>query len=142
MFRQALLSATIGRMRPQALLLAAVLAGALLLVSGCGSAGTYDVDKTRVSLVRQPGVVVRNKVDFVASNALGGAISATLLGNEVTLSFASDRKEAERIVRAYQRFKGRNIGLEDVLHVNHNVVALWALHPSDAVLQTIRDCLK
>jgi hypothetical protein len=135
-------------MRPQALLLAAVLAGALAVVAGCGSVNTYDVDKTRACLVRQHGVVVRNKVDFVASNALGGAISVTLGGkvilggNEVTLSFARDRTEAGRIVRAYQRFKGRNIGLEDVLHVNHNVVALWAQHPSDAAQQTIRDCLK
>jgi hypothetical protein len=87
-------------------------------------------------------VVVRNKVDFVASNALGGAISVTVPGNEVTLSFADDRTEAERIVRAYQRFRGKNIGLEDVLRAYHNVVALWALHPSDAALQTIRDCLK
>ena len=125
-------------MRPQALLLAV----ALLVLAGCGSVGTYDVDKTRACLVRQQGVAVRNKVDFVASNALGGAISATLLGNEVTLSFATDRKEAERIVRAYQRFKGRNIGLEDVLRPTHNVVALWAQHPSNTALQTIRDCLK
>ena len=66
----------------------------------------------------------------------------TLGENEVTLSFAADRAEAERIVRAYERFKGANIGLEDVLRPNHNVVALWALHPSDAASQTIRDCLK
>ena len=129
-------------MRPQGPLLAAVLAGALLVVAGCGSAGAYDVDKTRACLVRQPGVLVRNKVDFVASAALGGAISVTVGANEVTLSFAVDRAEAERIVRAYQRFKGRNIGLEDVLRAYHNVVVLWALHPSDAALQTIRDCLK
>src|SRR2546425_12742736 len=106
-------------MRPRAFLLAAVLAGALVVVAGCGSPGAYDVDKTRACLVGQPRVVVRNKVDFVASNALGGAISVTLPGNEtvprneVTLSFADDRAEAERIVRAYQRFKGPNIGLED-----------------------------
>ena len=129
-------------MRPQALLLAVVLVGALLVVAGCGSAGAYDVDKTRACLVGRPGVVVRSKVDFVASNALGGAFSVTLGGNEVTLSFAADRTEAARIVRAYQLHKGANIGLEDVLRVNHNVVALWAQHPSDAALQTIRDCLK
>jgi hypothetical protein len=136
-------------MRPQAFLLVAVLAGALVVVAGCGSVSTYDVDKTRSCLIRKHGVVVRNKVDFVASNALGGAISVTLGGgnvnlggNEVTLSFAVDRAEAERIVRAYQRFKGQNIGLEDVLHANHNVVALWEAHPSDVAQQTIGDCLK
>lgn len=129
-------------MRPQALIFAVVLAAGIMLVAGCGSASTYDVDKTRACLVRQPGVVVRNKVDFVASNALGGAISVTLGGNEVTLSFAEDRREAARIVRAYQRFKGKNIGLEDVLSATHNVVALWAQHPSDFALQTVHDCLK
>ncbi len=129
-------------MRPQALLLAAVLAGALVLLAGCGSPSAYDVDKSRACLVGEPGVVVRNKVDFVASTALGGAISVTVPGNEVTLSFVEDRTEAERIVRAYQRFRGKNIGLEDVLRVYHNVVALWAAHASDAALLTIRHCLK
>jgi hypothetical protein len=65
-----------------------------------------------------------------------------LLGNLVTLSFAEDRQEAERIVRAYQRFKGKNIGLEDVLRPTRNVIVLWAMHPSDTALQTIHDCLK
>jgi hypothetical protein len=129
-------------MRPQAFLPAVVLAGALVVLVGCGSTSTYDVDKSRACLVRQPGVVVRNKVDFVASTALGGAISVTLGGNEVTLSFAADRTEAERLVRAYQRFRGRNIGLEDVLRANHNLVALWEMHPSDAALETIHDCSK
>jgi hypothetical protein len=128
-------------MRLRRFLLPLVLSGSLL-AAGCGSPSTYDVDKTRACLAKQQGVVVNNKVDFVASNALGGAISVKLLENEVTLSFANDRQEAERIVRAYQRFKGRNIGLEDVLRPTHNVVVLWALHPSDTAAQTIHDCLK
>lgn len=129
-------------MRPRASILAALLAGVLLVVAGCGSATTYDVDKTRACLAKQPGVTVSNKVDFVASNALGGAISVRLLENEVTLSFALDRKEAQRIVNAYTTHKGKNIGIEDVLRVTRNVVALWAAHPSDTALQTIHDCLK
>jgi len=39
-----------------------------------------------------------NKVDFVASTALGGAFNVKLLGNQVTLVFTQNRKEAERIV--------------------------------------------
>ena len=113
-----------------------------MLVAVFGSSSTYDVEKTRACLRKQPRVRVSNKVDFIASNALGGAISVRLLRNEVTLSFAQDRQEAERIVRAYQRFKGRNIGLEDVLRPTGNVVALWAAHPTDTALQTIHDCLK
>jgi hypothetical protein len=128
-------------MRPRILLLAVVLAVGLL-AAGCGSSPTYDLDATRACLERAPGVKVSSKVDFVASTALGGAISVRLRGNEVTLSFANDRQETERLVRAYERFRGKNIGLADVLRPVHNVVALWEKHPSDAALRTIRDCLK
>jgi hypothetical protein len=128
-------------MRSRRFLLPLVLAGAAVL-TGCGSSSTYDLQKTRACLAEQQGVVVDNRVDFVASNALGGAITVKLLGNQVTLSFAEDRQETERIVRAYQRFKGRNIGLPDVLRPSHNVVELWKAHPNDTALQTIHDCLK
>ena len=128
-------------MRGRLLLLGAVLA-ATLVVAGCGGTKSYDADKTRACLADQSGVRVRNKVDFVASTALGGAFNVKLPGNQVTLSFAEDRNEAERIVRAYQRFRGKNIGLTDVLRPTRNVVALWEAHPSDAALQTIQDCLK
>lgn len=128
-------------MRPRSLLLALVLS-ASLLAAGCGSSPTYELDPTRACLAKQPGVEVSSKVDFVASTALGGAISVHLHGNEVTLSFTHDRQETERIVRAYERFRGKNIGLADVLRPVHNVVALWEKHPSDAALRTIRDCLK
>ena len=74
--------------------------------------------------------------------AEGGAFSARFRGNQVTLSFGLDRNGAERIVRGYQRFRGKNIGLTDVLRPNHNVVMLWALHPTDTVPQTIEACLK
>jgi hypothetical protein len=123
------------------LLLGAVLAGTLL-VAGCGGTSTYDADKSRACFEKQPGVKVRNKVDVVASTAPGGAFNVKLRGNQVTLSFGQDRKEAQRIVLAYQRFRGKNIGLPDVLRPTKNVVALWEAHPSDAALQTIQDCLK
>jgi hypothetical protein len=131
---------TIPRVR-RPLLLAAVLGG-VLLVAGCGGTKTYDADKTRSCLADLPGVKIRNKVDFVASTALGGAFNVKLLGNQVTLVFGEDRNEAGRIVRAYQRFRGKNIGITDVLQANHNVVTLWEAHPSDTALQTIQDCLK
>ena len=117
-----------------------VLAGTLV-VAGCGGTKSYDAEKTRSCLADQPGVKLGNKVDFVASTALGGAFNAKLLGNQVTLAFAEDRKEAERIVRAYQRFRGKNIGLTDVLHARHNAVMLWAAHPQDEYVKVIEDCL-
>jgi hypothetical protein len=128
-------------MRPQ-LLIAAALAGALLVVAGCGGTTTYSADRTRACLAKRTGVTVSSRVDFVASSALGGSFSVRLLRNEVTLSFALDRKGAQRLVYAYERFRGKNIGLEDVLRPVGNVVALWASHPSDTALQTIHDCLK
>ena len=131
----------IGRVRGRLLLLGAVLAGTLV-AAGCGGTKSYDAGKTRACLADQPGVQVRNKVDFVASTALGGAFNVKLPGNQVTLAFADDRKEAERIVRAYQRFRGTNIGLTDVLRPMRNAVILWEKHPSDAAIQTIQDCLK
>jgi hypothetical protein len=122
------------------LLLGAVLVG--LLAAGCGGAKTYDADKSRACLAKQRGVRISNKVDFVASTALGGAFNVKLLGNQVTLAFAEDRKEAERIVRAYQRFRGKNIGLTDVLRPKNNVVILWVAHPTDTAEETIQECLK
>ena len=127
-------------MRWPLLVVGAVLAA--LLAAGCGGAKTYDAEKTRSCLAHQPGIKIRNKVDFVASTALGGAFNVKLLGNQATLAFGEDRSEAERIVRAYRRFRGKNIGLTDVLRPKNNVVILWEAHPSDTALETIQDCLK
>jgi hypothetical protein len=123
--------------------LAAVLGGTILLVAGCGGTKTYSAAPTR-SCLEKAGVDVRSvpRDDFVASTAEGGSFTAHFKDNLVTISFALDRKGAERIVRAYQRFRGANIGLEDVLRPKGNAVLLWALHPPDAYLQTIEACLK
>jgi hypothetical protein len=129
-------------MRPPRFVVPLVLVAVVGAAAGCGSPTAYDLDKSRACLAEQPRLTISDKVDFIASNALGGAIRVKLLGNQVTLSFADNRQEAERIVRAYQRFKGANIGLEDVLRPTKNVVVLWVAHPSETAEQTIRDCLK
>ena len=125
----------------RALALGAVLLLALV-AAGCGGTKSYDADKSRACLAKEQGVTVTNKVDFVASTALGGAFRVRLPGNSVTLAFALDRKEAQRLVRVYQKAAGKNIGLTDVLRPNHNVIILWEKHPSDAAVATIQDCLK
>ena len=51
-------------------------------------------------------------------------------------------KSCPRIVRGYQRFAGKNIGLPDVLSAKRNTVILWAFHPKDRDLATIEGCLK
>jgi hypothetical protein len=120
-----------------------LLSGVLLLASGCGGTATYSEDETR-SCLEDANVAVTSppKGDFVASTAEGGAFTARFRDNLVTVSFGLDRDGAERIVRGYQRFRGKNIGLEDVLRPKRNAVMLWALHPADAYLQTIEACLK
>jgi hypothetical protein len=114
-----------------------------VLVAGCGGTTTYSATASR-SCLEKAGVDVRSvpRDDFVASSAEGGAFTAHFRDDLVTISFGLDRKGAERIVRGYQQFRGKNIGLEDVLRPKQNAVMLWALHPSEAYIQTIEACLK
>jgi hypothetical protein len=123
--------------------LGVLLAAALVFAAGCGGTTTYSETKSR-SCLEKAGVDVTRvpKADFVASTAEGGAFTARFRDNLVTVSFGLDRAGAEQIVRGYQRFRGKNIGLEDVLKPKRNAVMLWALHPPDAYLQTIEACLK
>jgi hypothetical protein len=123
--------------------LGVVLVATLLLAAGCGGTTTYTAAKTR-SCLEQSGARVTSvpKADFVASSAEGGAFTVRFKDNLVTISFGLDRAGAEGVVRGYERFRGKNIGIEDVLKAQGNAVMLWALHPEDAYLQTIEGCLK
>lgn len=127
-------------LRPFALL---VVAGAVLLASGCGGGPkTYTLSKTRECLAKESGVRVGGKLDFVATTALGGALAAHLKANDVVISFGLDEAEAERLAAAYRRYRGRNIGIEDVLRPNKNAVLLWRRHPTPEQESTITGCLK
>jgi len=85
----------------------------------------------------------RRSCSLIASTAAGGAVSVVFdRRNEVTISFATDQKEAQRIVLGYQRFAGKNIGLADVLRPQKNAVLLWEAHPNDEDLATVGRCLK
>ena len=119
------------------------LAGFALAAAGCGGAPTYSAAKTRACLKEMGTHVTAVPADdLVAAAAEGDSFSVRFPDNLVTLSFGFDRNGAERIVRAYQRFKGTNIGLEDALRPSHNAVMLWAVHPKDAYVQAIQECLK
>jgi hypothetical protein len=115
-------------------------AASLLAACGGGSK-THSEAPTRACLAKDSRVELSNNVDFVASAATGGAFNVRFPTNQVTIVFGEDRKEAGRVVNAYKRFKGENIGLEDVLRVEGNVVMLWGAHPNDDDLETIYDCL-
>jgi hypothetical protein len=113
-----------------------------VVVAGCGGTKTFSVEKSRACLLARGKVVTAPpSSDLVASAAEGGAFSVRFGRNLVTLSFGTDRDGAERIVRAYQRFRGANIGLLDVLKADHNAVMLWAFHPEDADVTVIEGCL-
>jgi hypothetical protein len=114
-----------------------------LIIAGCGGESkTYSAAKTRACLV-QHGRVVRDvpASDLVASAAEGGSFAVPFGTNVAIVSFGNDRDGAERVVRAYQRFRGKNIGLLDVLHAERNAVILWAIHPLDEHVRAIEDCL-
>jgi hypothetical protein len=116
---------------------------AVLGVAGCGGGSkTYSAAKTRACLV-ESGRVVTNppNSDLVASAAEGGSFAVHFGTNTAIVSFGTNRDGAERIVRAYQRFRGKNIGLLDVLHAYGNAVVLWSIHPLDDHVKAIEDCL-
>jgi hypothetical protein len=114
-----------------------------LVLAGCGGgAKTYSAEKSRACLLAKGRVVSGPPAsDLVASAAEGGAYTVRFGKNLATVSFGTDRDGAERIVRAYQRFRGKNIGLLDVLSAKGNAVVLWAIHPEDADIKVIEGCL-
>ena len=125
---------------PRVLLLLVLLS---LAVAGCGGGTkTYSAAKTRACLVQHGRVVTAVPAsDLVASAAEGGSFAVHFGTNMAVVSFGNDRDGAERVVRAYERFRGKNIGLLDVLHANQNAVILWAIHPLDQHVRAIEDCL-
>ncbi len=118
-------------------------AAAALLLAGCGGSSGYSLADTRDCLAATPGVRLGAPPasDLVASAALGGAVQVRLAGNSVVVSFGRDEEEAARIASAYRRFRGRNIGIEDVLRPRRNAVLLWRAHPSPDEEATVTGCL-
>jgi len=121
-----------------------ILAGIAFAVAGCGGQKTYSLASTKACLQKKDHLRLgAPNHDFVASTAPGGAVRVVFgRRNEVTISFASDTKEAERIVLGYQRFAGKNIGLADVLRPQRNAVLLWEAHPSEEDIAAVGQCLK
>ncbi len=130
-------------MHPRHLTLLAVLP---LVVAACGGGGskTYDADLSRACMAEH-GYAVTDPPsdDLVASAAEGGSYAVHYPAQPtVIVSFGDNRDGAERIVRAYQRFHGSNIVLEDALKVRNNAVILFSRHPTDDDISKIEGCLK
>jgi hypothetical protein len=118
-------------------------ASLVLFASGCGSGGSplYSLRKTRLCL-NAKHVKLGGPLDFVATTATGGALRARLPSNAVTIVFGETIADADNIDQAYRRFRAKNVGIEDVLREDRNVVMLWHEHPADADLAEITGCLK
>jgi hypothetical protein len=115
-----------------------------LLLAGCGGSQGYSLAKTRECLASRPGLRLAPPParDVVASAALGGALEVRTASNAVVISFAQDDGEAGRIAAAYRRFRGRSIGIEDILRPRRNAVLLWRAHPSPEDEAAVSACLR
>ena len=115
----------------------------VLALAACGGGGssTFTPAASKACL-KDKGIRVGGKLDFVATTATGGAFKAHVGSNLVTVSFGETVADGEALDKAYHEFKGKNIGIEDILERNKNAVMLWREHPTDTDLATMADCLK
>lgn len=123
----------------------AALATLALAAAACGGGGTslYTKAKTSACLAgKRVKVGSAGAADFVANSATGGALTATLADDAVTISFGLTLTDASNIDEAYRRFHAKNVGIDDILRDQRNAVMLWKTHPSDADVALVTGCLK
>lgn len=129
------------------LMLAAGLAAAAV-AGGCGGGQTaeperYALGPSRACLQENGMRVSTTGLDLVASTALGGAMRVRLAtDNFVDVSFGEDDDEAGRIERAYRRFAGKSIPIDDVLERTKNVVLVWNGAPTAEERDALVGCLR
>jgi hypothetical protein len=128
-------------------LVSGLVVGIGLLLAGCGGSGAdeperYRLEPTRDCLQEANARVQTGGLDFVASTALGGGLSAKLSENEVTIAFGQSRSDAARTEQAYRQFAGEKIPIDHVLFRRLNVVMLWELPPSEQDRATVLNCLE
>ena len=129
----------------------AVLIGlpALVLVSANAIAGgddLYSLESTSDCLGGREGVRVSDREtdlgrDFIARAAPGGALKIDLKGNDLILSFGESEQDAERTQRAYLRFAGGTIPVQDLLFRERNVVLLGRDPPQPGQRELLAGCL-
>jgi hypothetical protein len=80
-------------------------------------------------------------LDFVAQNALGGALKAPMQGNVVTVSDGLAPAGAVGIVHGYERLSG-DLDLPRLLHRNGRFVLLWGGSPTRRQTRLVDRCLR
>lgn len=123
-----------------------LVAAFVLVLAACGKQATPLYTKQATSACLEKAGLhprpVDGASDFVANSATGGAFHVALTGNQVTVSFGQTVADADNLDQAYRRFRAKNVGIDDVLRRQGNAIMLWHMHPSDADLATITNCLK
>lgn len=129
----------------------AVLIGipALVLLAANAIAGgddLYSLKGTSGCLTDREGVRVSDRErdlgrDFIAQAAPGGALKVTFEGNDLVLSFGTTEQDAERTQRAYLRFAGGTIPVQDLLFRERNAVLLWRDPPRPEHRELLVGCL-
>lgn len=115
-------------------------------VAGCGSsspeATTFTLAPTRQCAVGYGHILKPKSDDFIATTATGGAFRLQFPDNEATVLFGADAQEGNGLADGYRRFHAKNVGIDDVLRTDNNVVMLWHVHPTDTDENELTDCLK
>jgi hypothetical protein len=93
--------------------------------------------------LQRAGIAVTNGGldDFVAENALGGAVKAQLEGSVVTISDGLTPAGATGIVHGYQRL-ARSLPLAQLLSRQGRFALLWNKPPDPLQTSTIGRCLR
>jgi hypothetical protein len=126
----------------------ALIALLAFLAAGCGGgskgASVFTLAATKQCIETKLGIhkFATPTDDFVASTASGGGVRVSLPANAVTILFGQSPDEASNLADAYRRFHAKNVGIEDILRTDNNVVMLWQRHPSPGDENDIHDCLK
>jgi hypothetical protein len=121
---------------------------AALAVAGCGAkvVKVYRVDATAKCL-RDAGYRVRTDAEnlgVVAAAAPLGSLRAFEPGNNVTISFGNDHREAVNISKLYRKFAPKKLRphIDDVMEIQKNAVLLWTITPPSDDHGKVVGCLK
>jgi hypothetical protein len=126
----------------------AAAAFAAVLFVGCGVQETrvYHLSAT-AGCLRDAGYRVRTDADnlgVVEAAAPLGSLRAFEPGNNVTISFGNDHRDAVNISKLYRKFAPKKLRphINDVMEIQKNAVLLWIITPPTEEHGKVIGCLK